>query len=64
MPQDLKIIGFDNSQFVRILADPKITVVAQDETAIAEALVRNLLSSETAAPITTVPVRLVEGTTA
>ncbi|MCI8434778.1 MAG: LacI family transcriptional regulator [Clostridia bacterium] len=64
VPQDLKIVGFDNSQFVRILADPKITVVAQDETAIAEALVRNLLSSETAAPITTVPVRLVEGTTA
>ena len=64
VPDDLKIIGFDNSQFVRILADPKITVIAQDEAAIAEALVKNVLSPESAPPITTVPVRLVEGTTA
>ncbi len=64
VPQDIKIIGFDNSQFVRILDTPKITVIAQDEIAIAEALVKNVLSPECAEPITSVPVRLIEGTTA
>ncbi len=64
VPQDLKIVGFDNSQFVRILADPKITVIAQDEAALAEALVQNVLDPQNAPPITTVPVRLIEGTTA
>lgn len=64
VPDDIKIIGFDNSQFVRILSEPKITVVAQDEVTIAEKLVSIVLDPETAPPVTTVPVRLIEGTTA
>lgn len=63
VPGELKIIGFDNSQFVRILADPKITVVAQNEVALAEKLVTAVLAPADAPPVTIVPVRLIEGTT-
>ncbi|MDE6398637.1 MAG: LacI family transcriptional regulator [Clostridiales bacterium] len=64
VPEDLKIVGFDYSHFTRILADPKLTTVAQDESAIAEALVHALLTPDDAPPVTAVPVRLIEGTTA
>lgn len=63
VPDDIAIVGFDNSQFVRILADPKITTVAQDEAALAESLLDTLLS-DNPPPVTTIPVRLSEGTTA
>ena len=64
VPEDLAIVGFDYSDFTRMLLDPKITTVAQDETAISAALVDALLSDAPPPAVTKIPVRLIDGTTA
>lgn len=64
VPDDLAVVGFDNSEFTRTLDTPKITTIAQDESAIAAALVGALLSPSAPPEVTKIPVKLVSGTTA
>ena len=61
VPQQLKIVGFDNSVFTRMLDFPKLTTIAQDERSIAKKLIEKLFSEDKTA--TYIPVRLIEGET-
>ncbi len=68
VPNDIKIIGYDYSQFTRILQNPKITTIAQPIQVLGELLCSNIIrlieedvSSKVYSQI--VSVELIQGTT-
>ncbi|WP_069997101.1 LacI family DNA-binding transcriptional regulator [Cellulosilyticum sp. I15G10I2] len=68
VPEDIKIIGYDNSQFTRILQNPKITTIAQPIQILGELLCSNiirLIEHDEQAKVYSqiVAVELVQGTT-
>ena len=66
VPEECKIIGFDNSIFTKILQFPRITTIAQNTDKIADELISNLISQQSNKSKNVkviVDVNLVEGTT-
>ena len=68
VPHDIKIVGYDYSQFTRILKNPKITTIAQPVQMIGELLCSNIIrliaDTETAKVYSQiVAVELIQGTT-
>ena len=65
-PEDLKVVGFDGAAITRLLC-PELTTIRQDIPTMARVavdLLADRIAGKPVAPTTTVPVKLVAGTTA